>query len=276
MILSNYDLAVAYRVYPKISKAPPFPFKNKLELVELCLKSFKLALGSLKTKMWVLLDNCPPEYTTLFQNNFPDCDLEIINLSGIGNLPTFQKQIEILSSQKASEVVYFAEDDYLYVPNQIDRLVKFLKKNPDCFVTPYDHFNYYHFDLYQHKNSIQLFENRHFRTGFSTCLTFLTNQQTLRKTRKIFESYVKGNHDASVWFCLTKPPILNPFQFIWHPIRNSFWLPIIAKAWRYCFFQVLMGRRWCLWVPIPAVATHLDQAFIAPAVDWKMILNTLK
>ena len=37
----NYDLAVAYRVYPKISKSPPIFHGNKYLLARLCLKTFK-------------------------------------------------------------------------------------------------------------------------------------------------------------------------------------------------------------------------------------------
>ncbi len=37
----NYDLTVAYRIYPKISRSPAVFSDNKYKLSQLCLKSFK-------------------------------------------------------------------------------------------------------------------------------------------------------------------------------------------------------------------------------------------
>ena len=49
MWLYNYDLAVAYRIYPGVSKVPPVFSQDKLKLAEFCLKSFKDSLGDLTT-----------------------------------------------------------------------------------------------------------------------------------------------------------------------------------------------------------------------------------
>ncbi len=139
-----YDLAIAYRIFPGVSKTPPIFQNNKYKLAHLCLKSFKESLGSLNAKIYVLLDNCPPEYEDLFQRYFEKEDLEIIRLKGIGNQATFKLQLEILLKQSYSEIVYFAEDDYFYFPKQFEKMIHFLKRNGDVdFVTPYDHLDYY-------------------------------------------------------------------------------------------------------------------------------------
>ena len=62
----SYDLVVAYRIYPRVSKTPPAFAHNKLALSELCLRSYAEALGDLRAKIYVLLDDCPPEYEALF------------------------------------------------------------------------------------------------------------------------------------------------------------------------------------------------------------------
>jgi hypothetical protein len=74
---------------------------------------------------------------------------------------------------------------------------------------------------------------------------------------------------------LTKPPILYSLKLILHPVVNRLWLLIVLKAWRYSFFQIVLGKRWRLWVPIPSIATHLDKPFVAPGVDWKSKLTEL-
>ncbi|HVY69793.1 MAG TPA: glycosyltransferase family 2 protein, partial [Verrucomicrobiae bacterium] len=140
MAASPYDFAVAYRVYPRVSRTPPVFRDNKFKLAELCARSFKNSLGSLRPKIWLLLDACPPEYERMFRSLFPAEDMVILNLTGEGNLPTFVRQIQILSEQTDSELIYFAEDDYYYLPGQFPRLVDFLRANLDAdFVTPYDH-----------------------------------------------------------------------------------------------------------------------------------------
>ena len=43
----KYDLTVAYRIYPKISRSPAIYRNDKFKLSEFCLKSFKDSLGIL-------------------------------------------------------------------------------------------------------------------------------------------------------------------------------------------------------------------------------------
>src|SRR5262245_20929906 len=117
----KFDLAVCYRIYPRISGNPIFGFKEKLPLVQLNLETFKESLGDLKIKMWVLLDNCPPAYAELLKKIFPETAMEIIPLGGEGNGPTFRRQVDILSAQTDADLVYFAEDDYIYLPKSLER-----------------------------------------------------------------------------------------------------------------------------------------------------------
>lgn len=269
----KYDLTVAYRIYPKISSFPAVFSDDKYKLSEFCLKSFKKSLGNLKVKMFVLLDNCPPEYEELFLKYFDEEDIDLIKLDGIGNLPTFRLQIEILLKQKFSEIIYFAEDDYFYLPNQFHELIEFLKQNPDAnFVSPYDHLDLYTENIHDYKNYIKISENRHWRTAGSTCLTFLTTKETLKETQKTFLSYSNGNTDWGMWLSLTNngsdhSKIL--LKSLIHPgnIKNLF------RSFKTNKNQILHGKIWKLWVPIPAIATHMEKKCLAPAIDWEKIMN---
>ena len=69
-IQKGIKLAIAYRIYPCISKMPPVYSDDKYKLAELCLKSFSKALEGIDYRMWVILDNCPPDYYELFHNYF--------------------------------------------------------------------------------------------------------------------------------------------------------------------------------------------------------------
>src|ERR1039458_534654 len=98
------DLAVAYRIYPGVSKSPAFFSTDKFRLSEMCLHSFKRALGGLRVKIWALLDGCPPEYEALFRDTFRSNDLEILSLNKIGNLATFSLQIDLLTDRKSTRL----------------------------------------------------------------------------------------------------------------------------------------------------------------------------
>ena len=268
----SYDLAVAYRIYPKVSKpALSLPFgDDKYQLSDACLKSFKESLGSLRVKLWALLDGCPPEYEDLFKRYFQPADLVIVKLNGVGNFATFNRQIDILLQQQDAGIVYFAEDDYLYLPAQFPAMTEFLLAYPDVhFVSPYDHPDCYTLDLHRGPKFLRSYASHHWRTAASSCLTFLCRQQTLARAERIFRSYAKGNFDCSLWLSLTKHRVFNPAAMARYAIQDPFYFRILAKAWLYCWKQILFGEKLKLWAPVPGIATHLDDHALSPNVDWR-------
>jgi hypothetical protein len=269
--VSSRDLAIAYRIYPRVAKpaAGLLYSENKLKLSEICLRSFKEALGDLRVKIWVLLDGCPEEYGALFQKYFDAKDLVLVPLPGVGNQATFGKQIEILLEQEESDLAYFAEDDYVYLPNQFRRMLDFLRAHEDVhFVTPYDHLDCYTLEIHRYPKWARVYGGHHWRTAGSTCLTFLTRKETLRQQKRIFRSYCRRNHDCSLWLSLTKKSLFNPVQFFHFAFRNQHFAKIIAKAWFYGWEQILFGPQMRLWAPVPGIATHLDVNAMSPATDW--------
>jgi len=98
-----------------------------------------------------------------------------------------------------SEIVYFAEDDYVYLPNQFKIMVNFLKQNPNVdFITPYDHPDFYYHQLHRYKSFIKLSATHHWRTIASTTLTFLTSKKVLLKTKKVLRLYTKIGNIISI------------------------------------------------------------------------------
>ncbi|MGA2587214.1 MAG: glycosyltransferase family 2 protein [Candidatus Aminicenantales bacterium] len=278
MIKSNYDIAVAYRVYPAVSKTPLFHADNKFDLVRLSVKSFRSSLGNLKAKMYIFLDNCPKEYENIFLESFSRDDLEFIHSGGIGNYATFNLQIEYLLKQTESKIVYFAEDDYLYQEGMFEKAVYFLKKNKHVdFVSPYDHMDYYTLPFHSTGSyKMAFYCGLHWRTAHSTCLTFLTTKDVLRRTQHIFRSYSRGNHDCSMWLGLTKFNGLNVLTNLRNILSSGFYFKIYVKAIYYCWKNIFFGRKYYLWVPIPAIGTHLESSLISPGVDWYSIFNKIE
>jgi hypothetical protein len=275
---SKYDLAVAYRIYPQVSMpARELPFGNdKYLLSETCLRSFIESLGSLRVKMWALLDGCPPEYETLLRKYVDGQDLVILRLDRIGNQETFARQIDILLKQTNAEFVYFAEDDYFYLPGQFHEMIDFLASHDDAdFVSPYDHPDCYNLDLHRGRKWVKAYGSHHWRTAASTCLTFLARKEGLKRCESAFRSYVYGNFDCSLWLSLSKHRVFNPVYALRSLVARSFSWKILAKAWAYGWRQILFGKRRRLWVPVPGIATHLDARALSPTIDWTALMESM-
>jgi hypothetical protein len=273
----KYDLAVAYRICPRMPKKEmAISPKDKLRLSEICLRSFRESLGSLRAKVWVLLDNCPSEYEALFRKYFDENDLELIKLDGVGNRPTFGLQMELLANQKDSEIIYFAEDDYLYLQNQFAEMIDYLKHHSDVhFISPYDHPDYYTMKFNDHKFEIRAFATHHWRTAVSTCLTFLTTKQILAKTKNVLDKYWKcGANDTTIWWSISKFNVLDPGKTLECLASNTLvcdasYSLLFAVTWAKCWKQILFGEKWKLWVPIPSIATHMEKKFLSPCIMWE-------
>jgi hypothetical protein len=267
------DLAIAYRIYPGVSKLPAYFSADKFKLSEMCLQSFKRSLGNLRVKIWALLDGCPPQYEFLFRQTFPGNELEIVSLNKTGNLSTFATQVDLLTRQTEAGFVYFAEDDYFYLPGAMEKMISFLRENQDAdFVTPYDHPDSYFTSSRFERHLVKPFGDRYWRSASSTCLTFLTSRTTLIRTQKLFRTYSRGNMDCPVWLALTqKYELANP-RVHWPDLfRFKTWL----KTLRWGYGAVLFGKRYRLWVPMPALATHMESSCLSPILDWQsLFINT--
>ncbi|MEX1139055.1 MAG: glycosyltransferase family 2 protein [Bacteroidota bacterium] len=271
--MNNYDLSVAYRVYPGISKDPILFPRDKFKLAEVCLNSFRRSLAGLKVKMFVLLDQCPPEYEMLFRRSFDPQDLELIPVPKTGNRGTFGLQIDVLLGQQDSDLVYFAEDDYYYLPDQFQRMIRFIRADADVsFVAPFDHPDCYRLDLHNTRAQLRSFENSQWRTANSTCLTFLTAKTTLQKVEAVFRSYTHGNSDTGLWLSLTKQKIFNPLAVIRSLQSDKITAKAVIQSWSYCWRNIAFGKRRMLWTPIPTIATAVERSCLAPGYDWESLL----
>lgn len=265
------DLAIAYRVYPGVSKTPAAFSNNKFRLAEMCLRSFQQALGGLRVKVWALLDACPKEYENLFREIFQNQTLEVLNLNKMGNEGTFGLQVDLLTSQREAEYVFFAEDDYFYFPGAMKSMLEFVRANPDAdFVTPYDHPGSYELPSKLESHQVRPFAGRYWRTASSTCLTFLASKQTLARTEPLFRTYCRGNMDCPIWLALTRKHELANVRLFGH---NSFWMKTWLKTWLWGYRTILFDKRYHLWTPLPTLATHMESTGLAPGIDWRGIFQ---
>jgi hypothetical protein len=211
----------------------------------------------------------------MIRRYFSSDDLEVIELPGVGNRATFGRQIDLLLEQEYSELVYFAEDDYYYLPGQLATMVEFMRTHPDVhFATPYDHLDYYQAPLHRPPQETTTFEGRNWRRVGSTCLTFLTSRTVLRQTKRVFASYVATrNTDYGVWFSLTKFRVRNPLTIFAGLNDRLLTSAVVATAWFYNWRELVFGEHWNVWAPTPTIATHMDSEFLAPGYEWAAIFD---
>lgn len=272
----KYDLVVAYRICPKISKIPPAYPDNKYELSKFCLESFKKSIEGLKVKMFVLLDNCPPEYDNLFLNIFSKDDLVLIHTS-LGNKGTYKKQIELLLNQEDSEVIYFAEDDYFYTEN-IKNMVDFIVSGKADFVTPYEHPDCY-VNNHAIQNKITIFENQRYATVQHACLTFMTTKKNLLKNKRYFLIFSNWfGSDFVVWGCVTLGFTYFRYLKLIFNYKN-FTLEnfkVFGSMWFFAWHRFILNKKFKLYMPVQTLATHMESNFLAPCVDWGYYFNNKK
>jgi hypothetical protein len=270
-----FEIAVAWRIYPGVSKSPIIHPANKLKLVQTSLLSFIQSAGRLKISYYFILDGCPPEYSLLIRKLFGSEKFSIIETSSIGNLKTFEKQVEILTTQTDADVVYFAEDDYLYRPGLFHKLYEVILNKEADFASCYAAKDIFTHPIHAHKRNVMFARNYFWIEANSTCLTFITLKSTLEKTKKLFLTYSKGNNDCALWLVLTKKHILNPFAWL-RFLGNKECMGILKVAVKRSFIYFFTVRKYSLWIPLPAIGTHLEMGLESPGIDWVKLAGEIE
>jgi hypothetical protein len=271
----KYDLAVCYRICPAMSRTAPAVFGgDKYLLSKVALESFKASLGKLRVKMWVLLDNCPPEYEKLFTDLFDANDLVLERHPGIGNRGTLLRQYQVLCEQEDAELIYLAEDDYVYLANSFEDVAGLLREHPEVdFIAPYYHLDYETLSMHRHRQKVLQFAGRTWRTVKTTTGTFATRRARLRETHDVFRTLLQkvlfaDMTDVGVWLALTKYDVFNPWSWISWPFKSPFFGWSLFTAWWLCWRQILFGRRYRLWSPEPSICTHLAEGLMPSSYNW--------
>lgn len=182
-----------------------------------------------------------------------DCQVRL--LGGIGNSASMRVALSIAGAQPPDSFVYFVEDDYLHTLDSLTAL-----QSAAChfarttYLTLYDHpIRYatdYKFglDLPTLSPRIELVENRHWRTQESTCMTFGGTAATVQEDMAIFERYLSTDVPAD--------------RELFRRLQGL----VSYEDGSPC--RELFG-------PVPSLATHCHDPWLAPAVDWQMIAESI-
>jgi len=169
-----------------------------------------------------------------------------IHLDNVGNAQSFWRTYNEALKHGDNDWVYFAEDDYIYLPTAMTELELAIQNLDVDFITLYDHPGRYEYlpehNLTDNKNTIKLSGSRHWRSSPSTTMTFAASVNALRACYDLFD----------VW--------TNRVGF--------------TVSWE--LFPRLQGLRgekdygFRLMGPMPSLATHCVTGYLSPCIDWEM------
>lgn len=234
-----------YRLYPGENPKGRPPYYSK----ELALKSFIAAYRRVgqKKKLILAVDaaDLPDNYSAIIGRQADS----VLYLGGIGNTAGYLQVLNMIESENASDIFYVSEDDYLYKPDALAEFVTAMNSLPGVdYATLYDHPDRYTRNDNQAPfggDKIYVSGRYHWRTVESTCMSFGGRISSMKK-------------DARIHRRLTRNRKYPKDRQIWHKKLGIGWY-----FWRF------PKRR--LIAPMPSLATHLEAAFLAPAVDWNSL-----
>lgn len=275
---NTYDVVIAYRCYPKVSKKPFIWSNDKLAMICGWLQSLVQCLWNLQAKFYIIDDGCPSEWSSKIIESIWHHTASYIHTDKIGNFWTFRKQVEILSTQEESDIVYFAEDDYLYTNKGFSEWIQLLKNKKADFVTLFDHKWHYiarHHSV-KHTYIIDDTNTRIWKTIPSTCMTFMTSKKILLETKDYLLKYSAWVRDYPLRLWLTKYNIFR-WMDIDRSYRDKLLYNIKVPATRLhlwmvrikCRKQIIFHKKYNLYCPVPSIATHLESDDKAPLVKRK-------
>lgn len=274
--MSKYELTICLRVYPGIANKQKVFCDDKITIFQKSLSSLIQWCGDLKIFYYIILDNCPSVYHSITNQLLESQNYEIISYATTQwNAKTFAKQIDILAHQSYSDIVYFAEDDYLYQPKSIEKFYYDFKNDKADFGTIYYSPDYKTLLIQDHPITTKRYANHVYEYRASTTMTFFVKKYSLLVYKDWLLSYTRGNHDFSMRFSITKFNIFSFYKFLIYLFKDFQSL----KLWWYirykCNLQNFTIRKWTLLVPQQSWATHIDKSGMAIWYDWKKLRDSI-
>jgi glycosyltransferase involved in cell wall biosynthesis len=232
-------MKVLYRFTDSINGKNRPEWFNKTKLLKQFLQRFK------NDEIFVFADNIGVDTYEYLRSVIKDPDDHLI-ITYLGNSKSFiyVAQFALDNFSDDDEIIYFAEDDYLYRENAAQILVEGVRDIGADYVTGYDHPDKYisrakggdnpELDDDGEKTTVYLSASSHWKITNSTTMTFATKLRTLREDFSIMCAHCQGGTPSD-----------------------------------YAMFVTLRrdkGRKICS--SIPGCSTHCETAYLAPLIGW--------
>ncbi len=228
---------------------------DKAEIMRRCVASLIASMNYAQNKLpWcefklvVLDDHSDLEAITALKQSLGIAVFEtvFIPLESHGIMPSILACYE-LGLKEGKDMVYFAQDDYLFQEKSIEEMIQFYWHASSKLPKP---ISLYPFDdpyRYQDQNNFELIRivhgrDRHWRTLYNCASCFMTHHSVIRENWDLF--YKMGTSEVS--------PTME---------RDS-----INQLWQ--------SRGYTLFCPVPSLALHMQYASEKdPFIDWRSWWN---
>lgn len=170
----------------------------------------------------------------------------IETLEGVGNSPSlrFAHQLVLKSNWPEGDLVYFAEDDYLYREQAFTKMINAAVDIPEAhYFTLYDHPDRYtrNDDVNSGLSKIYISRDLHWRTVESTCQSYGVRIETFKKDKWV--------HKLGTAFKIPRG------REIFRAVQG-----VGKYFWKFPKHPVVS--------PMPSYATHMEKQYIAENIDW--------
>lgn len=179
----------------------------KHEIVKVCVSSLVNSINNVKNhyvRLIVLDDHSSPEAVEDIKQILSHCKFhtEFIPVTtGTGNGYTM-KQVYNQVEQKATDLWYHVEDDYLHIPTAIEDMIETIEKFEPMIkrmvaINPHDDIWRYTKQVYD--SIILLGPHRHYRTVKHTTYTCMASVDLYKKYKDVFQELVTLTTNKEGW-----------------------------------------------------------------------------
>jgi hypothetical protein len=241
------------------------------------------------------LERCADVGDVVFVNDGPgvpeprlrrmDTAGELLEIDQRGNGGSYRYLLALAESRPWADddLVYFAEDDYLYLPSAISELCDAARTVPQAsFFTPYDHTDNYEHRVQLafarwHRNDRWDVGGREWRAIRSTTLTYAARLADFRA--QLWIHFLGTNDhpaDDYIWGAsqtFTGRGLL-PLVFGCTNPRNRVSVNVKRAGLFLADYRAHRNERFLI-APTRSLATHIQEPFLAPGVDWAAVAHEL-
>lgn len=190
---------------------------SKNQLIKKCLLSLKRNVESFKgtLKLYCVADNCSEDIVSFVEENFPSVVMK--RYEQIGNAKSFCECIDLATTFSNGEQVYFLEDDYLFLRDDVLTLLNRNLSQLSCYndcqiaIMPDDYPDRYVDNRVYTECCVT--KTGHFLKIDKTTCTFATYVDVVKKNKDHFMKFIKWpkvTEDESVNLAWKKVPLYQP------------------------------------------------------------------
>jgi hypothetical protein len=232
---------------------------SKIEVSTTCVQSLMASIEwcrrcapDLKVRLIIVDDHSHKDFVDFLSTlvSTRDYPAELVHTTTRGIMPSILKTYEIGRDQ-GRDLVYFAQDDYLYFDTAIWEMVdayygfKALSGLEVC-IFPYD--DPFRYNLTNYTYRVVLGAKRHWRNAYHTACCFLMSHKTLRENWDLFDTLGHAQYNKFCEDISINRLFQNFKEFPERPIKHL------------------------LFTPIPSLALHMGtESNRDPYIDWRAL-----